>query len=751
MLKKLLTLTLVFMLTFGVGLAEVTRANISIDTEDTGVGDIPAVVYSTAVVGDTVYLATHEGLYTWSAQTGEIGKLALESCTYAIIGGSMGVYYLDTLSGSLFPIDFEGLQATMGNAIALDWAIVFPGVASESVENATIPRQVYTSFFIDNMLYLQLSASDIVDWQTSVLYRFDIETGKGEQLHAGQDMVSVCAYKDGKLLTIHFDQNEYVKSREDAKYLPCVQVFEPDTKRFTDELFKLTDTNAVALAYDATTDGIYFSRGNTVMYKTSNAELKVLSYLPLSRVDRFAQGMLIGNLFYGLYIPDRLLVRALSPENRPNDTLRVAGALFEWEGRLGYWEFTNKYPDVSVVSLDYGRGWDAEDVFLDMKTDTAADIYILSSIDSLEMLIEKDYCADLTDKAIIFDAVKAMYPHLTDYCFKDGKLYALPFHFYPEEIWAYSPSLLEEIGLTHDDLPTTFSGFLDFIVEWVEIYSPDFPHLKLAEYQSHKWRDDLVLKIFRQQISYCISKEIPVTFDTPEMRALLTKLDSIASVLAQLDSSEATNNIFAEDTPLTGLFSLGHPLLGPNYSHFADYIPLRMSYIEDAPMFTLLNTMLLIVNPASPNQELAKNLLAELATNIEPPFRIMLEPNYNEPLISIYGQNQVTFYEQLVKEKQAAYDAADEAEKKTASDVLEDAKRQLNKAEDEKYGISIAQIEAYRNLAHTVLPMTGEHSFFVRAENLSTLFSRYFGQQITADQYITETEKVLQRMYSEDR
>ena len=41
--------------------------------------------------------------------------------------------------------------------------------------------------------------------------------------------------------------------------------------------------------------------------------------------------------------------------------------------------------------------------------------------------------------------------------------------------FGYSPSALEKIGLTEDDLPKTFLEFIDFAVMWIEDYAERVP------------------------------------------------------------------------------------------------------------------------------------------------------------------------------------------------------------------------------------------------------------------------------------
>ena len=54
------------------------------------------------------------------------------------------------------------------------------------------------------------------------------------------------------------------------------------------------------------------------------------------------------------------------------------------------------------------------------------------------------------------DYANSLYPALRDEVMKDGKLYAIPVTLYGSTL-SYMPSKLEEIGLTEEDMPTTFA------------------------------------------------------------------------------------------------------------------------------------------------------------------------------------------------------------------------------------------------------------------------------------------------------
>ena len=126
--------------------------------------------------------------------------------------------------------------------------------------------------------------------------------------------------------------------------------------------------------------------------------------------------------------------------------------------------FMNAHPDIPIVLADV-NSFSADQLAQSMVSgNDAADIYSLSlSYGSFDQLRQKGYCVDLSSSEVLLNAVKQMNPDFTASFYQDGKLYA-----FPESAGAtgfgYSPSALEKIGLTEDDLPKTYLEFIDFAV-----------------------------------------------------------------------------------------------------------------------------------------------------------------------------------------------------------------------------------------------------------------------------------------------
>ncbi len=56
----------------------------------------------------------------------------------------------------------------------------------------------------------------------------------------------------------------------------------------------------------------------------------------------------------------------------------------------------------------------------------------------------------------------------------DGHLYALPVEV-STSCWSIDTAVLEDVGLTAEDVPTTYLELLNLIDEWITSYVEDYP------------------------------------------------------------------------------------------------------------------------------------------------------------------------------------------------------------------------------------------------------------------------------------
>lgn len=171
----------------------------------------------------------------------------------------------------------------------------------------------------------------------------------------------------------------------------------------------------------------------------------------------------------------------LDPEGIENGALTIFGEF----GSEAHNKFVSNHPEIAVdVSGDYTS--DIETLTQAMVADTGAyDVLLMGlSYMPVERLIEKGYCADLSQSADIMEKVSAMYPEVVEPLMVDGKLYGVPVGM-SGTCYGVNMELWESLELTEDDLPTSLPELYDFAANWVWDYGEDHPEISLFDLGSY--------------------------------------------------------------------------------------------------------------------------------------------------------------------------------------------------------------------------------------------------------------------------
>ena len=176
------------------------------------------------------------------------------------------------------------------------------------------------------------------------------------------------------------------------------------------------------------------------------------------------------------------------------------------------------HPEISVEAAgDYAS--DLETLTQAMVSDTNTyDVLFLSlNYMPVDRLLQKGYCADLTDDEALMKAAESMYPQFGEILMKDGKLYGLPVD---ANAYTYSVNMdaWEALGLTEDDLPRTLLDLMDFTANWAFDYGDEY-----SEYYLFDWvnQSGFFSMILSEYLTYIQKKEGKIVFNTPEFEELL--------------------------------------------------------------------------------------------------------------------------------------------------------------------------------------------------------------------------------------
>ena len=95
-------------------------------------------------------------------------------------------------------------------------------------------------------------------------------------------------------------------------------------------------------------------------------------------------------------------------------------------------------------------------------------------------LIDKGYAADLSGYPELMAVAGRMDARFTESVMRDGKLYGLPVSLYTSGM-GVNADTMEKLGLTQDDLPTTWLEFLDFAANFYYDYGEENADVALMD------------------------------------------------------------------------------------------------------------------------------------------------------------------------------------------------------------------------------------------------------------------------------
>jgi ABC-type glycerol-3-phosphate transport system substrate-binding protein len=373
--------------------------------------------------------------------------------------------------------------------------------------------------------------------------------------------------------------------------------------------------------------------------------------LPISSHGNLPCALLPGG-YFAVCLPDSVQVRNTDPQYLPERPLKLNGA--QWEELTR--QFAKSNPDVPIAYSDE-YFMSMEEMAANMTGPGAADVYtIYSGNIDLGELYKKGYLADLSGNRAIEEIVDRMYPNVREALMYDGKIIAVPYDTYAYT-FGINLKTLEEIGLTPDDAPKTYYELLEFIEKWIREYSADYPDLKLFEYSEYL-NNQLINAILNAQNSYCGVQSEPLTFDTPVIRKLLAKLESIdftplSENVSFDDDGNSRNRVIVysmdgSDEGSAPLFEMHSQVSVNRYGGYSmwEYEPMPLSLDEGMPAIIDAHMNMLILNQKSSGSEEAMRFMQYYAENMYPAMRINTMPDENEPIENTYYAQSLEHYQE---------------------------------------------------------------------------------------------------------
>lgn len=729
-----------------------------------------------------VMAVTHDGIYQAATQVGKDGQEEKGWLQLVSIEGGENSPLSPVSMLGLKPEEAKGSYVSLGNsALAPDGMLylqvrytlpeddeehyaVFRGKATadgiENVEKVTDLVFQQSSggdmFFYLEMLDMIADESGVyllyfvhennTDYRVNTLMRIDPETKTATQVT--KDCIqSIQPLDEENLVGVYFDyQNSW---REDGtRTLPKLcRISKADGKVTLG--CELLDNSSSGLL---TVDGTVYIRSTSRLLRTdaSLSKLETVAFLKPGE-DYYENGARM--VFNGEYLfadynekEQRLARVKISDNELPKQVIRVESA-YEVMDILR--EYCDEHPEVGIEMVQVDA-YDAEGISRNMKSDAAADIYTMElSNGAFTILRDKGYAVDLSGNEKLMSVVSAMYPNLTSELLREGHLYALPYSLRATGM-GYYPSTLEKVGLTKEDMPTTYMELLDFIQLWYDEYFYDNENVPLLD-NTYDIYDSLMGQIFNAQLLACEAQGKPVTFNTPSMQALLKRLVALKPVLDAMYPQENDGNgmiMLGGDgnSVLTDYKEAMLNQLESDSDWFSVYMPIAID--EDTPAYINTYLSVLLVNPASKAKDAACELLAYIAEHLDQETRTLMMPDVNEPIRNARYEEQLADMNATIKAMQENLAEVDDADKRLYEESIQEAIKYRDTSLRE-YRVTAEMIADYRKRA-TLLYPSASNVFSGDSNAAEKVLRRFRDGQISPEQFIKEFDRIVTMMQMED-
>lgn len=572
----------------------------------------------------------------------------------------------------------------------------------------------------------------------------DIEDDDME-LFETENMISMCAYTEGKVL---FSQRDWSGEAEPVS----IAALDLDSGEI-EELGSLNSAGwsyPTGMAYDADDNDLYYML-NGELYRLNDMDISAPESIAAVNVEGWSDSPAIvtEDNYYICSDYQTVIIRNTDPSQRSEQSITVYTAYCDIMDQA-YYDFTAANPDVEVVlATSY------EDVTQAMLNQSSAvDVYTISvNSQDYSALFKRGYMAELDGSSIITGFVGEMYPQLQDVLTGDSGVVAVPV-----EMWAscmsYNVGAFEALGLTEDDVPTSWPEFLALLQRLPEIMGEDCEFSVVDPYYTQgDLRNSLFYSIISDYMLYLQQDGVEFAFDTEVLRSVLTELEKVDFAALGLPEEYGDDDVYYTYDQETILFSTYSDVTCETYSYASEYarpMPLAME-VGGQPVVNASLTVA-FVNPYSENRDLAIEYLECAVDNINPVQRANMCPGYNEPVENSYYQEALDNYdENIASIEEELAKAETEEEREQWQEQLDDMQKWRDEYEQNyRWSASEESIAFYRNYAQYLTPSQYIGFDDEASQEFYSLISQYVEGSIDLDTFLTTIDKKIRMMVLED-
>lgn len=235
-----------------------------------------------------------------------------------------------------------------------------------------------------------------------------------------------------------------------------------------------------------------------------------------------------------------------------------------------------------------------------LSRDESADLYIMP-VDSLFLQMKrKGYCADLSAIESVVSNVNNMHFEIIDAVSEDNSLYALPLEIVAWG-WQINLEIMDEMGLSFDDLPNSLEELCTFISRWDQEWVYDFPEYMPVE----DWTDfraELLDAILNTYMIQSLSNDQDIDFLSPEFQRVMSVYETMTTDNVERLANDGTDRrgLLSDNKQIIGSFDIAS-------SDKYEYHPMPLCRDNDYNVDARL--LVIFINPNSKKIDLAVQFL----------------------------------------------------------------------------------------------------------------------------------------------
>ncbi len=501
-----------------------------------------------------------------------------------------------------------------------------------------------------------------------------------------------------------------------------------------------------------------FDAEKDILYYYMNGEIWAMPGLEPEAAAAVCDCPTSGNMFF---LPDgrmliwdsySIIIRNIDPATRGTETRLVVSA-YAYGGGLeeAIYDFTNIHGDVMVVVRSGGN---RETILQDMMNrESETDIYTMDyNWSEFSALMNRGFLTDMSGNAKIAADNAALYPFARDALVKDGQVVAVPLGVGGGAI-SIDRKAWKEIGGTEEELPKTWSQFMD----WLETLPEKVKDQKIGIFEPYTSDRQFISQVMSQILSEYEARlenaGREFTFNTPELRELLERVQKVdAETLGLKEQADMEEGYFDyEDEYKEPLLQIYNESTMQIWGR-ENCSPLLLSFEENEQPILPIAMTVAFINPYSTKADLAAEYLATASRKLYQDAMYSLYSDVSEPEINPYYEEHRANMEKNLEDAKTLLNAAKtEQEIHDWTETVRSYEESLQDAEEMKWTISPDKIAEYQ--ARTPYLRVSAYSFVSdmvkdekSAEAFMSMLNGFMSGDVSAAEMLESIDSKVQMM-----